>query len=114
MEDELRSVLAACWLTDPDGPALDDRRICRWCRRRETGDHDPNCPIPALATALDQRDALARYIRTERRNLTLQGAVRLAKKPDKATVRRKLEKCTLELEVVLGRLRELGISEMIR
>ena len=44
----------------------------------------------------------------------MQAAVRLAKKPDRSQVRRRLDEGILALEAAVARLRQLGIEGMVR
>jgi hypothetical protein len=68
----------------------------------------------ALSLALQQRDALAGFVKAEKRNMTMRSALRLARKPAKPEVKRRLDETVLELESALARLRELGIEEIVR
>jgi hypothetical protein len=61
-----------------------------------------------------QRDALAHYIQAEKRTMILQAAVRLARKPAREDVKRRLDEATRHLEASLRRLSELGIEDMVR
>ena len=105
-------VLEACWT--PGEPSDAAGRTCRWCGQRRQDAHAGDCPAKALEMALMQRDALSEYIRAEKRIMILQGAVRLARKPAKEDVRRRLDEATLHLEASLRRLSELGIEDMVR
>jgi hypothetical protein len=68
----------------------------------------------ALSLALEQRDALANYVKAEKRNLIMHGALRLAKKSAKDDMKRKRDEAAMLLEAALTRLRELGIEDMVR
>jgi hypothetical protein len=108
MTDDLSAVLVNCWAGN-GGPGT-----CRWCRHAEPETHEPACPCIALALALQQRDALADYVKAEKRTLTMQAAVRLAKRPNRTQVRQRLDQDVLALETALARLRDLGIDGMVR
>lgn len=114
MTDDLKAVLENCWgnTTGPD--MLSRQRSCRWCHHSHPGEHDPECPCVALSLALQQRDALAGYARAEKRNIIMQGAVRLARKSAKAEMKQRMDETVLRVEAALARLRELGIEEMVR
>ena len=114
MTDDLKAVLENCWGDGTTLATLTLQRFCRWCHHSSPGEHDPGCPCVALSLALQQRDALAGYAKAEKRNVIMQGAVRLAKKAAKAEMKRRLDETVLLLESALARLRQLGIEEMVR
>ncbi len=114
MADPLEAVLEVCWEDGKSTDAGASEQICRWCHYDSPGEHAPDCPCAALSLALQQRDALAAYAKAEKRYVFMQGAVRLAKKPDKAEMRRRLDEAVLTLEAALSRLNELGIEDMVR
>ena len=114
MTDDLNVVLENCWEDGTSPDALTIEKHCRWCHHSKPAGHDPECPCVALSLALQQRDALAGYAKAEKRNVIMQGAVRLANKSAKAAMKRRLDETVLLLEAALARLRELGIGEMVR
>ena len=114
MTDDLEAVLESCWREGISSYPLTTGKRCRWCHHSKPTDHDPECPCVALSLALQQRDALLSYLRAEKRNVTMQGAVRLARESAKADTKRRLDETVLLLEAALARLRELGIEEMVR
>ncbi len=112
MGDDLKAVLEICWESNPSDDDSDQAN-CRWCHHPMAGEHDPACPCLALSLALQQRDALASYIKAEKRSFTMQGALRLAKKTAKSQMKQRVDQAALELEAALACLRELGIEELI-
>ena len=114
MTDNLEAVLENCWRDGSSSVPLPTGKLCRWCHHSRPAHHDPECPCVALSLALQQRDALASYLRAEKRNVTMQGAVRLARESAKADTKRRLDETVLLLEAALARLRELAIEDMVR
>jgi hypothetical protein len=114
MSDDLKVVLDNCWVDGTSPDTLTVQRFCRWCHYSRPGEHDPECPCVALSLALQQRDALAGYAKAEKRNVVMQGAVRLANKSAKAEMKQRLNETVLLLEAAIARLRDLGIEEMVR
>ena len=114
MSDEPRRILDSCWEEIASSQAAGAGHICRWCHHVEPGMHHPDCPCVALSLALEQRDALASYVRAERRNMVLQGAFRVAHGPAKADTKRRRDEAALLLEAASARLRDLGIEDMVR
>ena len=114
MTDDLKAVLENCWRDGTSPDTLTRQRSCRWCHHGNPGEHDPECPCVALSLALLQRDALAGYVKAEKRNVIMQGAVRLARRPAKGEMKRRLDETVLLLEAARARLRELGIEELVR
>lgn len=114
MGNELREVLEGCWRSEGATEDTAVEAICRWCERMRRQGHEPGCPCTALDLALQQRDALAAYIKAEKRSAVMQGALRLAKKSAKVEVKQRVDESALQLEATLARLRELGIEEMVR
>jgi hypothetical protein len=112
MTDDLKAALESCW-QENEGTKSDER-FCRWCRHDQPGEHTLDCPCTILSLALQQRDALAAYIKAVQRSATMQGAVRLAKKTARTDLKEKLAEAVLQLEGALAMLRELGIEEMVR
>jgi hypothetical protein len=113
MTDDLGAVLDRSWGTGgPRASSADPS--CRWCGKSRSEGHAEDCPCVALDLALRQRDALADYVKAEKRMVIMQGAFHLAKKPAKADVKRRLDEAALLLEARLRRLSDLGIEEMVR
>jgi hypothetical protein len=114
MTIDLEAVLEDCWAESSKADTGAVEESCRWCHQSKDQGHTPDCPCGALFLALQQRDALAAYVKAEKRNIVMQGAIRLAKRNSKAEVKRRLEESALQLEAAHARLRELGIEEMVR
>ncbi|MGD2253930.1 MAG: hypothetical protein PVF70_13530 [Anaerolineales bacterium] len=114
MTDHLKAVLEDCWSEGGDPDTSTKEQSCRWCHQSQRHGHAPDCPCLALSLALQHRDALANYVKAEKRNLIMQGALRLAKKSAKDDVKRRRDEAAMLLEDVLTRLRELGIEDMVR
>lgn len=109
MIGRIEDYLDACWQDDGQSS-----KTCRWCQLNEPGQHAEDCPCLALSLALQQRDSLVDYIKALKRNMTMQGAIRLAKKSARSEMKARVDESTLRLEAALARLRELGIDEMLR
>jgi hypothetical protein len=109
VEYDLRAVLRDCWLADDDPESTG---YCRWCRFEREGEHALNCPCRALSSALDQRDALAEYIRAEKHYLRVQGSFRLARKSGRPEAKERMDEARYRLENALAKLQALGIEAL--
>lgn len=114
MPDALRAALERCYEDNPGAAAPESSRRCRWCREPPSAGHAPECPCAALALALSQRDALAAYVRAERRSLTMHGAVRLGPKGARPALQRRRDDAVRALEAAAAELRALGIDGLVR
>lgn len=111
LSEKLHAVLDECWSTGAEDM---QEGICRWCRYKIAGQHSEDCPCLALSAALDQREALAEYIKAEKHYLRVQGSFRLARKSGRPEVKERMDEASSRLEASLAQLRSLGIEAMLR
>lgn len=111
MEYDLRAVLRDCWIANDDPESIGH---CRWCQFEREGEHALNCPCRALSSALDQRDALAEYIRAEKHYLRVQGSFRLTRKSGRPEAKERMDEASSRLEKALAKLRALDIEALAK